>query len=238
MKTFLKFLILLQIPFLISCEREISNKPLSLLKKKLCYNYLSDPNPYLVFDYRYNSKQLADTIIQNNYICEVLHYNPDNTIRYKNSFEDYGDSLGWLLKDSTSYHYLNGQLFLEETFGPAPYNDRIIFKYIFENSRLVRKYYYYNQNFGNCTIYEYSNNHIEKETLCSDSLGLEVKSYVLNSYRDGRLCRSDAFLSNGIQIQQINYTYDTGGALVLEVSEQLYFEIQKSLGYVYKYEYY
>jgi hypothetical protein len=167
----------------------------------------------------------------------MFAYNSSNQIINKSSCHYVGDSIPFMKDDSTVYIYENSLLVKEETFY-FPSFDRNLFTYDYKNSLLIRRCHFYNQQWGSFTLYDYSGNLCTIETMYDDTINKRIVHYTEHSYENNKLKITDVFDRNGLHIQQIIYTYDEKGNLIVEESKQMSDEITRFLAYVYRYEYY
>jgi hypothetical protein len=248
MKTTMLVLDLVLIFSLLSCIEGTIVSPEknsnAIIKRKSFYNYVEDKIPYKTYEYLYDDEGKLQKIYHylgnhssKAYGYELYRYTSDNKIINRITYSYANDSSGWILHDSTYYSYYNGRLMGEETFYFTVSLDSVAYKYEYENSHLIRKFKYYNHQLESYTRYDYSGNFCIKETMFSDSLGLDTMEYIIHQYENGILFKSEKFIDNN-KIQIITYTYDDKGNLIIEEAKQTDFTIVRPMYYVIRYEYY
>ncbi|MEW6507234.1 MAG: hypothetical protein AB1432_05755 [Bacteroidota bacterium] len=249
MKTTMLVLDLVLIFSLLSCIEGTIVSPEknsnAIIKRKSFYNYVEDKIPYKTYEYLYDDEGKLQKIYHylgnhssKAYEYELYRYTCDNKIINRITYSYANDSSGWILYDSTYYSYYNGRLKGEETFYFTVSLDRVAYKYEYENSHLIRKFKYYNHQLESCTMYDYSGGFCIKETMFSDSLGIDTMEYIIHQYENGILIKSERFIGNGRKIQIITYTYNDKGNVIIEEAKQTDFTIVKPMYYVIRYEYY
>lgn len=229
MKTITYSLLIILISFMTSCNEDDPIKHRELrIKRILTYNVITNEVPYRIQEYQYDSYNRLEKITEGDMIYDTFHYK-DNLLEYKKTYHYANDSLGWLLVDSISYQYKNGELISEKS-------GSTIIKYIYDNSKLIRKNTYGGQIFDSSILYEYSGDLCTKETYFSDSLDLHIGKETVHHYEMKKLSLSESFFSNGTKYQIINYTYDDKGNLLIEEAVGLW-ELPGRIDYVKRYEY-
>ena len=196
-------------------------------------------------EYQYNIENKPEKIFyfqEDNsgtyYKYELFEYK-DDMLNVKRTYHYVSDSEGWRMHDSTVYSYQDEKLISEKIFFNLTIsNDTVTYEYIYENSTNVEKRKYNNQIFEWLTKYDYLGDLCIKESVFSDISGNNRIEYIVHTYDDGILVKSEKFLNNNIKIQTITYTYDDEGKLIIEQSEQTDYTVTIQLDYVIKYEYY
>lgn len=243
MRTTMTALSLIFIFSLLSCDEDTTSQPEknseAKIKRKLFYNYIEDTTPIRIYEYQYDNAMKLERIYHYRGNCpdtaygyELFEYTMNNEMVNKYTYHYASDSLGWLLYDSTHYSYENGKIILEETFYFTSSSDHIISKYEYENLNLIKTYKYLNQQLEDYTIYDYSGDLCVKESTFSDSLGLDLKEYILHYYENGILAKSEKYTGNNNKIQIITYTYNDAGNLIIEESKGTEFPVVKPMDYV------
>jgi hypothetical protein len=247
MNTITSVLLITFIFTILSCDKvdvvEPGNNAESKVKRKLYYNYITDEIPFKTSEYLYDNEKRLERInhysgsSSNTFGYEIFEYSSDNKIINRLTYQYTNDSIVWVLYDSTYYSYYNERLMNEETLYFSSSSDYISYKYEYENSYLVRKFKYYNYQLESYTKYDYSEGFCIKETMFSDSVGLNTIEYLIHHYENGVLLKSERFISNGNNIQIITYTYNEEGNLTIEEAKQTDFTVVKPMYYVIRYEY-
>jgi len=226
-------------------ESQLNKHSEAKIKRKLIYGSIADTIPLAIHEYQYDNEMKLEKIWYCSRNCTDMPYKYElfkysgNEIVNKITYYYANDSLGWLLQDSTHYSYENGKIILEEKFyfvdRTLYYKDHI--EYVYEDSKLKKKYVYSHKHFEHYIDYEYSGSFCIKETIFQDSLGTKMYSYTNHYYENDKLVKSERFSNNGL-IQVIIYTYDEKGNLIIEESKKVNPDVVAMLDYVYRYEYY
>jgi hypothetical protein len=232
------FLFFVLIDFAFSCKEESTPESISLIKRKSKFISFESTTPVGVWDYQYDKKQRLSSITLGDYFREDFVYNKGNQLITKKTFHFVNDSIGWKLTDSTVISYNNG-LKEEERIFYAPFSVSTHYiKFIYDESKLIRKMEFLREDFSQLTIFEYDSIHCIKEIACHDSLGNNPFIYTYHTYDNNLLSGSESFYMNVQPLQKINYYYNNKDLLITEESIQLYSESPYDLNYVYRYEYY
>ncbi|GEM_PF-3146470 len=236
MKSTIFILLIALFSVVISCKKEVPENPYKgLLKRKLFYRSNQDSTPVSISDYYYDSEKRLKKI-QDNFATELFEYNQNNELIRKLTYQN--DANETSLIDTTIYRYQSGNLVYEEYSSSL----QIRYEYEYENSKLIKKKNYRNNNFEGMTSYEYSNNLLAKEIYFTDSIGTRPQSYRKYIYDENKLSMSALVqygggVNQGSTLQIVYYIYDEGGNLVIENAEQSE-EISAWITYCYRYEYY
>jgi len=228
-----------------SCSKDdIVTSEKALLKSKLWYHSINDMIPIVTSEYQYdNDKRLekinhykknSDTLFK----YESFYYNSDYKIETRLEYSYANDLFGWVLTDSSYYSYENDKLIYEKIYYPPPNSYQISYKYEYENSKIIKKYRYDNQQFVWCITYDYANDVCIKETRLADYNLTLIAGYIIHLYEEDFLIRSEKYTSQNQNFQVITYTYDVAGNLIIEESKETEFKVEAPLEYVYRYEYY
>jgi hypothetical protein len=239
MKKTSSFCLIMFCMIMISCHKDSTIEPDSRefsLKRKLIFKNLEDKAPQSIYEYHYDSKNNLVRVEYNSNGFDSLVYNNQDQLICKYQFEKNWEEK-YILYDSTNYWYKDGLLIQQTSYDPWYSDTKFSYKFEYQNSKLSSKYEYYYHSFISYTKYEYSGGNCFRETCFSDSLGLNITKYVMNSYKNGKLLKSETFGFNDCKIQIINYSYDTFGNLITEEAIQPANNATKTYLYVYRYEY-
>ncbi len=228
-----------------SCVKEETEIPESvLLKSKTWYQTINDEIPIMSSVYEYDADDRLEYINHYRGNTDTMHryesfgYNGEHNIETRLKFSYANDSIGWMLTDSTYYHYENGELIQEETIYPLPNSYHVSYHYEYENSEVSRKCRYDNQQIEYCFVYEYADGVCVKETRFGGTNLDVVNGYTTHSYEEDRLIKSEKYTSQNNNFQIITYKYDDSGNLIVEESVKTDFTVVAPVAYVYRYEYY
>jgi hypothetical protein len=161
-----------------------------------------------------------------------------NQLKTKLIYSYANDSTGWVLDDSCSYNFENNLLVLEENYYPYPNDYHVSYRFEYENSKIVRKNNYTNEQFESSVLYEYENNICIKETRFRDFELTNIDSYLLNYYEGNFLIRSERYDWQNRKFQVITYTYDNAGKLITEEANKTDWTVVASMEYFLLFEYY
>lgn len=222
-----------------SCKKETQEYPNPterLLKRKLYFNHIDDKIPYTTIKYEYDLDNKLIREVTDSYRIDSMEYNLGSVLVKKLEFEK--NNLGvFILVDSTCYNYTDGLLVNEVSIDPWYSSVRFKYRYEYINTKLVRKYEFYYQNFVSLTSYEYSGDYCTKETRYTDSIGSTISTYQIHYYKNKRLSGTELFGFNGSKLQIISYSYDGSGNLVTEEAKHPNPNAAKPYYYVIRYEY-
>lgn len=232
----------------VTCQKENPDVICTLenkISKKSSYHYIDDEIPLVISEYQYHDDCRIERIDHFSghtptvsYSYELFAYKENDEIQKKLTYHYINDSIGWGKHDSTYYYYEDGLLINKEiNYLILPY-DIILYKYEYTKSMLKKEYMYYNGQLRFLIIYEYQDNLCVKESLYSDSTGLNLFDYIVHHFENGVLSLSERFGRDDKIMQQITYTYNAKGNLIIEEAIKKDPIIVKSLSYVYRYEYF
>ena len=233
---------------LLSCNDSSFTQPEinsnSRIKKKFYYNYIEDNTPLKTYEYSYDNELNLEKIyhyLGNQpsvaYEYELYQYNSDKNINNRLTYSYVNNTNGWILADSTYYSYSNGILLREETFYFTTTGDNIVIVYEYDNSKVIKKFKYYNRQLENYTKYIYTEDFCTQEIMFSDSLETDTTEYIINYFENNILSSSEKFIDNN-KVQVTTYTYDGNNNLTIEEARQIDLTIVRPLYYVIRYEYY
>lgn len=231
----------------VTCQKENPDVICKLeneISKKSSYHYISDEIPLLISEYQYDNDCRIERIDHFSghsptvsHIYELFAYKVNDEIQKQLTYHYINDSIGWGKHDSTHYYYEYGLLINKEiNYLIQPY-DIILYKYEYTESMLKKEYMYYNGQLKFMIIYEYQNKLCVKESLYSDSTGSNLSDYLVHHYENGVLSLSERFGRDDKIFQQITYTYNAKGNLIIEEAIQIDPIYVKPFFYVYRYEY-
>lgn len=228
MKTILFFIFAV---LFFACKDDVVPEPQTRLIRKIEKPSVTSDFVKAIWEYHYDKYQRIDRITIGDWNEQKYIYNNDNQLVIKKTFHD------GILNDSTTYKYSNGKLIEEMTYYPL--NQTYQVNYEYDSSNLIRKTELRNENDIWVTNYDYSNGLCFKETLGN---GIVDFSFTVHYYFEGKLKFSEMYqinphFSTNKLLQQINYTYNENGDLILEESIQVELELVKNLNYAFVYEY-
>jgi len=239
MKTRFWFCFIMCCTMLVSCNKDSAVVPeLSeyLLKRKLLFRSIDDKIPQFIYEYRYDSEKRLVRIMNDSQGFDSLIYNSKSELIQKYQFEKNREGK-YIMTDSTNYRYIDGFLSQEISYDPWYSSVRFKYRYEYINTKLVRKYEFYYQNFISFTSYEYSGDYCTKETSYTDSIGSTISTCQIHYYKNKRLSGTELFGFNGSKLQIISYSYDDSGNLVTEEAKHPNPNAAKLYYYVIRYEY-
>jgi hypothetical protein len=220
----------------ISCIDENEQKPQTrLIRKILVESPVSAQK--MVWEYHYDLSGRLDKITSGDWFEEKYIYDKFDQIINKKIYNYANDELGWVVVDSVVYTYANGKLTEEFRYnGLNEFNQHV--KYEYENSKLTKKTSYFTESEYSIIYYEYSGQLCFKETMGS---GSKDTDFIAHYYSEGKLQLSERYYirydgSNNL-LQQIIYTYNEKGDLVLEEAVQIEQELVANLNYILMFEY-
>ncbi|MFN8206295.1 MAG: hypothetical protein U0T82_02655 [Bacteroidales bacterium] len=217
-----------------------------IIQKKFYFNSFIDSVALAVDTYYYKSDDILETIchdtsdFQGNFHSSgysKFRYTNDGQLSYKTTYTTKLDYIGFLILDSTSYHYDNKRLIREECYYLNHEDSTISISYEYDGPLLKRKYEYNKGILKKWTSFLYTDNLCTKEFVYSDSTTSKEISYTLHLYQDDMLIRSEVFSINYYTIlsQIFSYFYDSNANLVTEESVDIF--KTGPFDYVYRYEY-
>jgi hypothetical protein len=191
----------------------------------------------VVWEYHYDLSGRLDKITSGNWFEEKYIYDNYDQLINKKVFHYANDEMGWLINDSSVYKYADGKLSEELKYGSS--NELYLrIEYEYENSKLIKKTTFFTESEYSIINYEYSGQLCIKEKMGS---GSKVTDFIVHYYSEGKLQLSERYNirydSSNSLLQQIIYTYNENGDLVLEEAIQIEQELVANLNYTFKYEY-
>lgn len=217
---------------LLSCRKEEININQEVsLKRKLEFDSKTSVIPKARWEYHYDAFQRLSHVIQNDHIETRFIYDDENKLINKKSFylED-----NYLI-DSTVYLYSYEELTEEVKYNKTNEPYRTIYEY--NNSNITKKTEYRGDKILTITIYEYNNGLCIREVMNNGRIDTQ---FITHQYSDNELIVSSVYVINpnaNTLIQQIFYTYDEEGNLILEESIQMTPELVNDLNYIFVYKY-
>ncbi len=225
--------------FLFSCGKEsFDNSSQGLIKRKLFFRNINDTSANSVDEYHYNLVgQLKE--ISSKYRTQLFYYNRNNYLEARLTYNISGENK--IISDSTFFRYESGQLISEETTYP-PNREQYKIIYEYNGSELFREKHYLDGVFLSMTAFEYVAGRCRKESVYTDSLGIQLSQTVEYAYDKNELSMKTLRLGSGTlagtPILVTYYHYDGLGNLLLEYGVQVEGVVNIALEYCYRFEYY
>jgi hypothetical protein len=234
------FIFFFSFTFIACSKEELPSR--SLLKSKECYYPVMDSLPYFTFRYFYDEHENLVRInrcrsnTEDADRFEEYEYDRSGNRMVKMNYFYANDSVGWYLHDSTRYKYENRLLNQEDTWYSIS-NNHWSKIYTYSGTLLTHVHSYSNGVLDSYIVYEYSAGKCVKESLFFGERPTLIE-YRIYEYEQGYLKRSSLLNRDEIIVQNVKYSYDSLGRLILEEALGTEYLVASPVYYVYKYEYY
>ena len=227
----------------LSCGNDTSTGPQfkknAILKQKTSYQSLESITPLSICDFEYDNDW---KLIKMSYYggdrrtlwsYELYEYGSDNRVSKKiNYHSNINSPTGFIILDSTNYHYQN-DLLVEETIYNSKGSLREKYTFEYENNRLVKQTFFDKQELYWYIEFEYDNSGNGVKESHYWNTGVMYRS-VLNEFHNKLLTKSSVYNNELYRIRE--YKYDKNGNLIIETSREM--RISSMMDFVLRYKYY